>query len=107
MPDPLDLLIHQPVRLRLMTLLHRNREASFAWCQATLELTPGNLDSHAKRLADGGYVEYGRVLTAAGFESRIRITRRGDQAFVSYRSALRALLESDAASAPQNDGDVK
>lgn len=89
----LDALIHQPTRLRVMTLLVRNREAPFTWIQGELGLTSGNLDSHVQRLAEAGYVEQGRALTPGGFQVRVRITPAGDAAYQAYLRALRSLLE--------------
>ena len=91
--EPLDPLIHQPTRLRVMALLVRNREAPFTWVHETLGLTPGNLDSHVSRLAEAGYVTQWRALTAHGFQSRLAITPGGDQAYQAYLRALRALIE--------------
>lgn len=105
MTDELDALIHQRTRLRIMTLLHKNRNVSFMWLQKQLDLTPGNLDSHASQLARAGYVEYGRKLTTSGFESRVRITRPGDDAFRAYRHALLELLQVEAASGAQKTED--
>lgn len=92
---PLDPVIHQPTRLRIMTLLFRNRQASFTWVRDALGLTDGNLGSHAEKLAHGGYVAQGRVLTPAGFQVRLRITPEGDAAFRQYLLALRGYLEAE------------
>lgn len=91
----LDELIHQRTRLRVMTLLHRNRRAAFTWVQETLELTPGNLDSHVGRLEDAGYLERGRVLTEDGFQVEIRITDEGDEGFEAYLADLEAFRRPD------------
>ncbi|HEX9340249.1 MAG TPA: transcriptional regulator [Thermoplasmata archaeon] len=86
----LDPVIHQATRLRIMTLLFRNRTAAFTWARDTLGLTDGNLDTHATRLEEAGYILRGRVLTTAGFQVRLRITSEGDVAFRAYLEALRA-----------------
>ncbi len=86
-----------------MALLYENREAPFTWLKEKLEVTSGNLDSHAKRLDKAGYVEYGRRLTGRGFESQVRITPRGDEAFRSYRKALRRVLETKRRPEPSED----
>jgi DNA-binding MarR family transcriptional regulator len=91
--EPLDPVIHQVVRLRIMALLHRNRAASFVWVRDALELTDGNLGSHVSRLAEAGYAESGRTLTRSGFQVWLRITPVGDEAFRAYLRALRANLE--------------
>lgn len=88
----LDPVIHQATRLRIMSLLFRNRTASFTWTRDTLGLTDGNLDAHAARLESAGYVRRGRALLPGGFQVRLRITPEGDVAFRRYLEALRAYL---------------
>ncbi len=94
----LDPVIHQATRLRIMALLHRNRVASFTWVRDTLGLTDGNLDTHAAKLEEAGYVKRGRALDIGGFEVRMKITPEGDAAFRSYLDVLRTYLavESEA-----------
>lgn len=89
-------LIHQPARLKVMALLHRRGDVGASAARAALGLTAGNLDAHARRLAEAGLVEVRRVLTRDGFEARYRITRRGVAAFVAYLEWLAGFL-ADAA----------
>lgn len=94
LPEPL-LIIHQPTRLRMMGLLHRDRDIGFAATRDALGLTDGNLASHAKRLEEAGYLEARRVLHGReGFELRYRITPAGSRAFGEYLGALRVFLEA-------------
>jgi DNA-binding MarR family transcriptional regulator len=95
--DDLDQLIHQATRLRIMTLLHRNRQAATSWVQDALGLTPGNLASHVAKLQAAGYVQQWMALTPGGFESHLRITPNGAGAFSTYLAALQAVLEAPAA----------
>ncbi len=92
----LDRLIHEPVRLRIMAALHRNRQASFASLRDGLTLTDGNLQSHAQRLVDAGYVEAARAFSGSRFELQYRITRPGVEAFLAYLEALDAIVKPDA-----------
>ena len=92
-PEPLDPIIHQVVRLRVMALLCRNRTAPFVWVRDTLGLTDGNLGSHMGRLVTAGYAASSRVLTRSGFQVWLRITPAGDQAYRSYLAALRSYLD--------------
>jgi DNA-binding MarR family transcriptional regulator len=96
-PEPLDPIIHQAVRLRVMALLSRNRTAPFVWVRDTLGLTDGNLGSHMARLAEAGYASSTRVLTRSGFQVWLRITPAGDDAYQSYLSSLRSYLEPSEA----------
>lgn len=92
----LDPVLHQPQRLRIMAALYKNRQASFTSLRDGLGLTPGNLQSHAQRLLDAGYLESGSVLAGTRFEVRYRITPEGSEAFRRYAATLRALLAVEA-----------
>lgn len=86
----LDPVIHQRTRLRVITLVYRNRQRPFQWLYETLDLTPGNLDTHVSRLEEEGYVERARVLEPDGFRVVVRVTPEGDEAFRAYLRKLRA-----------------
>lgn len=92
---PLDPVIHQPTRLRIVALLYRNRRAAFTWVRDTLGLTDGNLGSHAAKLAEAAYIHQGRVLTTQGFQVWLRMTPQGDQAFRAYLEALKAYVGTE------------
>lgn len=100
MPD-LDQTIHQRTRLAILSALHRNREASFADLRDGLELTPGNLQSHADKLERAGYVESFRALVGTAFETRYRITEEGSTAFEAYLEQLEILLEGPKVPEPE------
>jgi DNA-binding MarR family transcriptional regulator len=96
---PLDPVIHQPTRLRILALLYRNRRAAFTWVRDTLGLTDGNLGSHAAKLAEVEYIDQGRVLTTAGFQVWLRMTPKGDDAFRAYLEALKAYVGTESVGA--------
>src|SRR4029453_10689721 len=94
----LDRLIHERMRLAIVSALAVNETLTFNELKQVLETTDGNLSVHARKLEDAGYVQChksfeGRVprteyqLTAAGrealerylghMESLIRVTRAG------------------------------
>ena len=98
MTDALDVVIHQPTRLRIMAALYRNRSVSFTSLRDGLGLTDGNLATHATKLQEAGYIESRRVLVALSFEVRYTITPKGSDAFRAYAAALRDFLAvADAA----------
>jgi DNA-binding MarR family transcriptional regulator len=102
-PEPLDPVIHQVVRLRIMALLSRNRAAPFVWVRDVLGLTDGNLGSHMARLASAGYAVSTRTLTRSGFQVWLRVTAAGDEAYRAYLSALRSYLESPDEASKQEE----
>ncbi len=87
LPDHLAL-VHQPARLKIMALLYRRGDVGAVGARRALEMTPGNLESHAKRLGDAGLLEARRVLKPSGFESRYKLTPAGLNAFRDYLAWL-------------------
>lgn len=101
--DDLDRIIHEPARLRILTLLSGVDEADFNFLLNTLGLTKGNLSSHMDKLERAGYV---RVVK--GFNGRIphtdfSITEAGLQALQQYWDGLdsiRAMRDRPSENAP-------
>ena len=94
--EPLNPLIHEPARLRILVTLaalNAGDEITFTRLQDMLGLTPGNLITHLRKLEDGGYVK--TVKTGHGVWSRttVELTSGGRQALEGYTKALRNLLE--------------
>ena len=91
MPD-LDRLIHERVRLGIVSALAANASMTFADLKRLLGVTDGNLSVHARKLEEAGYVS-----CAKGFEGRVpkteyRLTRAGREALERYLSHLDALI---------------
>ena len=93
--ETLDAVIHAPARLRIVATLAALPDGdslSFTRLQDMLELTPGNLITHLRKLEDAGYLT--RETTGNGRASRtsIALTRQGRAALNAYTDALRDLL---------------
>lgn len=93
----LNLLIHQPTRLRIMAALvslDEGDKADFVFLRDLLELTDGNLSVHLQRLEEANY-----VAVEKGFEGRrpktwIEVTLEGRDAFVAHVNALERLIHN-------------
>ena len=88
----LDRVIHERMRLAIVSALAANPSLSFRELKATLGTSDGNLSVHARKLEDAGY-----VACAKSFEGRIprtdyRLTAAGRRAFESYVNHLEALV---------------
>jgi len=86
-------LISHPTRFTIYFLLYLYRRIGFVELQRLLGLTPGNLDSHLRKLHEAGYIEMRKVFTLRGPRTAVQITPTGGQAFRAYASKLRKLLE--------------
>jgi DNA-binding MarR family transcriptional regulator len=90
--DELDPVIHVPARLRIMVTLATLPEGdhlSFPRLQQILDLTPGNLITHLRKLEVAGYV---RSAKPDG-QSALSLTNAGRAALDRYTENLRRLLD--------------
>jgi DNA-binding MarR family transcriptional regulator len=95
--DGLDPLIHVPARLRLMVTLAalpRGDSLSFTRLQDMLELTPGNLITHLRKLEDAGYVRTEKTGASTGTLTTVALTDDGRAALDQYTVVLRRLLDT-------------
>ena len=60
---PEDKLFTPSIRLTLMILLLTHKKINFTELQKLLNLTPGNLDHHLKKLEKAGYVKVYKKLS--------------------------------------------
>ena len=91
----LDETIHQPTRLRIMSLLvsldARDRLA-YGFVQKHLDLTPGNLTTHLRKLEDADYVTITKEFHRAKPRTWIEATAAGRTAFAAYLKSLERAL---------------
>jgi DNA-binding MarR family transcriptional regulator len=81
-----------PQRMTIMFLLYLHRRVKFKDMQKLLNLTPGNLDHHVRKLKQTGYVKTRYLLSWRPLVV-IEMTERGAEAFRDYAVRLRKLLE--------------
>ena len=91
----LDPVIHAPARLRIVATLAAlpdGANLSFTRLQDMLELTPGNLITHLRKLEDAGYLVSETNGSCRASRTSIALTRDGRAALDTYTNALRDLL---------------
>lgn len=93
-PLAFDRLIHERVRLAIVSALAVNEELTFNALKALLGTTDGNLSVHARKLEDAGYIR-----CTKGFEGRVprtayALTPAGRGALDGYLSAMEALIRA-------------
>jgi DNA-binding MarR family transcriptional regulator len=93
--DTLDPLIHVPARLQIMATLAALPDGdalSFTRLQKMIELTPGNLITHLRKLEDAGYLSSEKTGTGPASRTSVALTQRGRAALDAYTETLRGLL---------------
>ncbi|MBX7119727.1 MAG: transcriptional regulator [Gemmatimonadaceae bacterium] len=91
-PLALDRIIHERVRLAIVSALAVHDALTFNELKALLDTSDGNLSVHARKLEDAGY-----VACRKGFEGRVprteyRITAAGRRALEGYLAHMEALI---------------
>ena len=93
--EPLNAILHQPVRTQLVAFLMTRENATFKELKETLEITDGNLDAHIKKLITEKYIKSKKVAGKGRPQTFYALTKKGTQAFREYVQTLQILLHAD------------
>ncbi len=90
----LDRLIHERLRLGILSALSVNESLTFNELKKLLDTTDGNLSVHARKLEEAGYIS-----CAKSFEGRIprtdyRLSGAGKKALERYLDHMEALIQA-------------
>jgi len=91
-PLELDRLIHERMRLAMVSSLAVNETLSFNELKRLLETTDGNLSVHARKLEEAGYVTCTKSFEGRVPRTEYRLTAIGRQALERYLSHMEALI---------------
>ena len=89
----LDRLIHERVRLAIVSALAVHASLTFTELKALLDTSDGNVSVHARKLEDAGF-----ITCTKGFDGRIprteyQLTAAGRTALERYLSHMEALIK--------------
>lgn len=92
--EDLDRVIHEPMRLRIMSALACSEKATFSELRELLATTDGNLSVHARKLEEAGY-----LVASKAFENRLpkttyTVTAAGRRALEAYLSAMESIINA-------------
>lgn len=91
-PLRLDRLIHERLRLGIVSALAVNDRLSFQELKALLQTTDGNLIVHARKLEDASYVTSRKSITAGVSRTDYRLTPAGRRALDRYLVHMEAII---------------
>lgn len=77
-----------------MSVLMVNEEVDFPTLKSLLELTDGNLSSHASALEKRTYISISKEFVGRKPKTTYRITEEGRKAFEAHLNALEALIRN-------------
>src|SRR5438477_8473622 len=90
----LDRIIHERMRLGIVSALAVNDSLTFNELKRLLQTTDGNLSVHARRLEEAKYVECSKSFEGRMPRTEYRLTAAGRKAFERYLDHVEALIQS-------------
>jgi len=89
---PLDRLIHERIRLGIVSALAVNRALTFNELKALLKTTDGNLSVHARKLEEAGYLSCQKSFQGRVPKTQYKLTAAGRRALERYLDHMEALI---------------
>ena len=90
----LDKVIHERIRLGILSALAANRKMSFSDLKSLLNTTDGNVSVHARKLEDAGYVTCEKSFKARKPITEYTITKAGRESLTRYLDHMEALIKA-------------
>ena len=90
----LDPLIHERVRLGIISALAANEELSFHDLKKLLDITDGNLSVHARKLEDAGLVKCSKSFVGRQPRTAFKLAAAGKRALESYLEQMESVIRS-------------
>lgn len=93
-PGDLDRLIHERIRLGIVSALAVNRSLTFNELKALLKTTDGNLSVHARKLEEANYIVCTKSFDGRLPKTEYRLTAAGRKALERYLNHMEALIRA-------------
>jgi DNA-binding HxlR family transcriptional regulator len=89
----LDRLIHERMRLGIISALAANESLTFNDLKNLMHTTDGNLSVHARKLEDGGYIACTKSFEGRLPKTEYKLTANGKRALENYVSHMETLIK--------------
>ena len=89
----LDPILHNQLRLSIMSLLMNIESAEFTWLLEKTDSTRGNLSVQISKLKDAGFIKVKKSFRNNYPLTTCRITKKGIDAFEKYVEAISSYLK--------------
>ncbi len=93
MPMALDRLIHERVRLAIVSSLAVHESLTFNELKALLDTSDGNVSVHARKLEDAGYITCSKDFDGRVPRTQYALTADGRRALEHYLAHMEALIK--------------
>lgn len=89
----LDRLIHERLRLGIISALAANESLTFSDLKNLMNTTDGNLSVHARKLEDAGYISVSKFFEGRLPKTEYKLTPAGRTALQKYLSHMESLIK--------------
>lgn len=89
----LDPVIHERIRLGIVSTLAVNDRLSFNELKSVLQTTDGNLSVHARKLEEAGYVECDKHFEGRMPKTEYRLSAAGRRALQRYIDGMEEIIQ--------------
>jgi DNA-binding transcriptional ArsR family regulator len=93
-PADLDRLIHERIRLGIVSALAVNRSLTFNELKALLKTSDGNLSVHARKLEEADYITCAKSFDGRLPKTEYRLAAAGRRALERYLNHMEALIRA-------------
>jgi DNA-binding transcriptional ArsR family regulator len=93
-PGNLDKVIHERMRLGIISAVAANEKLSFTELKTLLDMTDGNISVHARKLEDAGYLTCAKSFNGRVPLTEYAITSAGREALTRYLDHMEALIKA-------------
>ena len=90
----LDRLIHERIRLGIVSALTVNESLTFNELKKLLNTTDGNVSVHARKLEDAGYISCTKSFAGRLPKTEYKLTDVGRRAFERYLDHMEAIIRA-------------
>lgn len=90
----LDNLIHERIRLGIVSALAANESLTFSALKELLKTTDGNVSVHARKLEDAGYINCTKSFEGRVPKTEYQLTNAGREALEQYLDHMEALIHA-------------
>jgi DNA-binding MarR family transcriptional regulator len=89
----LDDVVHQRVRLGILTIAHEARRVEFGFLRSNLDLTAGNLSQHLTVLENAGLISIEKGYEGKRARTWVTLTKSGESALRDEIAQLKRLVQ--------------
>jgi DNA-binding HxlR family transcriptional regulator len=89
----LDRLIHERLRLGIISALAANESMTFSDLKSLMNTTDGNLSVHARKLEEAGYISCAKYFEGRLPKTEYKLTAAGRNALENYLNHMESLIK--------------